>query len=164
MSDLITQAEFARRHGVTRQAVHDLVSRQVIRLTPEGLLDEQAATEAIARTRDPARETKLVGIPGGAQGNVEHLASFQSAKTRRELAEAALAEHKLAIETGRYADIDAVRSAWCNLAALIGARLRTLCNSPEIPEVARSAVARMVNGLLEDLAKHDPQDLIKRAD
>jgi predicted DNA-binding protein (UPF0251 family) len=42
-AQLVTQSEFARRRGVSRQAVHRLIGRGRIPLTKDGLIDVRRA-------------------------------------------------------------------------------------------------------------------------
>lgn len=111
---LITQAEFARRHGISRQAVNDYVTRGIIALHG-GLIDEAEALQSIADKRDPARKSKLISgeqplsdppapTPPAPDNKGEadlpttdESLSFHAAKTRRETAEASKSELQLAM-------------------------------------------------------------------
>lgn len=106
----ITQAEFARRHGVSRQAVNDLIVRGVITLTADRMIDEAIALDAITASRDPARVGKIISgpeinmtsadIPSPATATAgqpvpptaDEAISYHAAKTRREHAMAKIAE------------------------------------------------------------------------
>lgn len=55
---LVTQSEFARRRGVSRQAIHRLVRKGRILLTESGLIDVRAAEMALAIRRPGGRPRK----------------------------------------------------------------------------------------------------------
>ena len=162
---LVTQAEFARRYGVTRQAVGDLVARGVIPLVDE-LVDEAAAIAAIARSHDPARPSKVLeaaraaGLPVAPSAE-EEARSFNEAKTRRELAEAKRAELRLAKESGELVELAAVVTAWSNLVNAARTRLLAVSSSPDIPDALRPVIAARIGEALQELADHDPGSLVE---
>ncbi|MCC7173242.1 MAG: hypothetical protein IT459_22530, partial [Planctomycetes bacterium] len=162
---LVTQAEFARRYGVTRQAVGDLVARGVIQLVDE-LVDEAAAIAAIARSHDPARPSKVLeaaraaGLPVAPSAE-EEARSFNEAKTRRELAEAKRAELRLAKESGELVELAAVVTAWSNLVNAARTRLLAVSSSPDIPDALRPVIAARIGEALQELADHDPGSLVE---
>lgn len=118
----ITQSEFARRHGVSRQAVNDLISRGIIALTADRMIDEAVALEAITASRDPARVGKIISgpeiemtvsdipPPAAVQSGLpipptaDEATSYHAAKTRREHALAKIAEIDLKIAELDYAE------------------------------------------------------------
>ena len=57
---MITQAEWARRHGFSRQYVSKLVSRGVVRLV-DGKIDPAQADAALAALRQPAKPLRRSG-------------------------------------------------------------------------------------------------------
>ena len=135
----ITQAEFARRHNVTRQAVNDWVTRGVVRLHAGGI-DEAEALADISNVRDPARKSKLAAsvsasptpetTPEG-QGDLptaEQASSFHKAKTRREQAEAEMAELKLAQMSGDLLDRAETIKAITDTAATLSSTLDLLAD------------------------------------
>lgn len=159
--ELITQAEFARRHGVSRQAVGDLVSRGVITLV-DGKVDERAALHAIANVRDPARAGKIIAGPeaemtvadvlkppsGDGQGDLptpEEAGAFHAAKTRREKAEASIAELKLQQLAGSLVDKGTTWQAITDATALL-----------------QSAVDRIADKLAERVAAESNSDACYR--
>lgn len=146
MGEPITQAEFARRHGVTRQAVNDWVARGVLSLV-EGKLDESAALEAIAAVADPARDQRILisgpasemssaealqsPAPAGTSAaaetpNPEEAGSFHAAKTRRERAQAELAELRLARERRELAPVTVLEDALARVSREIAVILEAL--------------------------------------
>jgi hypothetical protein len=143
MADLITQSEFARRHGVSRQAVNDWVTRGVLQLV-DGKLDEAGALEAIAAVADPARPQRiLISGPGadmpapeaapsaanaasGDTATPDEAGSFHAAKTRRERAQAELAEMRLAEKRRELAPITVLEDALSRVAREIAVILEAI--------------------------------------
>lgn len=180
MSDqeLITQAEFARRHGVTRQAVHDWVQRGVITLH-DGLVDEAEALAAIDQVRDPARVAKIVQLrqpalpftagagdqAPAAPGPAEQTASsFAQAKTRREEAEAAMAELRLQQMSGNLLERDPVIKAVTDAASMLGSGLDRLTDklAPRLAvESDEDAVRRLLTAEIDAL-RHEIATAITR--
>lgn len=178
---LITQAEFARRHNVTRQAVADWVKRGVIQLA-DGLVDEVVALAAIAAVHDPGRPSKVLTLISGPAptmtaaelpapaatapaaeapaSTTEESISFHQAKTRRELAEAERAELRLAKERGELVELDLVLATWANLVNAARTRVLAVATSPDIPETLRAITAKRLAEALEELAYHDPRQLV----
>jgi transcriptional regulator with XRE-family HTH domain len=124
---MLTQAEFARRHGVSRQAIWDWVNRGVVQLV-NGNVDEDQALAAIESVRDPARAGKILeGLasakPGPVPADYDRPApqqgEYAAAKTRREQAEASLAELKLRQQAGELIDAGKAFKAITDAATLI---------------------------------------------
>lgn len=105
MSDRVRQAELARRLGVSRQAIGDLVGRGILAVEVDGLIDEAEARAAIAANVHPAGKT-ATALPKDAPPNTDQPAtpeksiSYHDAKTLRELTEAKRAALKLRQEMG----------------------------------------------------------------
>lgn len=153
MPERITQAEFARRHNVTRQAVNDWVARGVVQLF-DGLVDETEALAAIARAADPVRESKiLISGPAGVataadlpvngsrrpegSGDLPTPAeaeSFHAARTRHQIALAAREEIKLAKDRGELVPVRIMEAALVRIATRIAAVLDAI-----EPKLAREA-------------------------
>lgn len=100
MNAKVSQAEFARMHTVSRQAVNDLVSRGIIQLDENGKLDPISALEEIQKKTNPAK-SKIVGVsvlknedPADNKINREDEAilSYHEARTQRERFEAKIVE------------------------------------------------------------------------
>lgn len=95
MGELVSQAEYARRKGVSRQAIHELVKRGVIPLA-DGKIDPAIADSKIGEHLDPGRAKTLGegeddeprdGAPASAG-----MSEYQRAKIHRETFEGKLAE------------------------------------------------------------------------
>lgn len=175
----ITQAEFARRHNVSRQAIGDLVTRGIVELDPANLLDEAQALASIAASRDPARAGRIISgpelpeVPTTAQQateqgqgdlpSTEEATSYHAAKTRRERAEANMAELKLAEKVGQLVRMDqlepeltrmfaAFRSVVMQMPSSIKADLDTLYGI----DIDQQLLQDRFNDALEQLAGYQP--------
>lgn len=115
MGELVTQSEAARRFGVTRQSVHDLVTRGVLPLT-NGKVDLEVASDLLKRRLDPGRSKILQLVPpaatpapeAAAPGDDAPVTSFQVARTLREKYNALEARLRYEQACGRLVDAERV--------------------------------------------------------
>jgi hypothetical protein len=130
-----TPAALARLLGVSRQAVADLIKRQIIPIDSAGLIDVDLARHAITNRVRPSG--KAATAAAGGQVEAPHAAatppldqareqannsatsdattSYHVAKTLREVAEARIAQLKLAEMRGDLIRADEVRSTQARL-------------------------------------------------
>lgn len=163
----MTQAEYARRRGVSRQYVSKLVKSGTIRLEPDGLLDPAKADAAIRRVADPSRSlgqpqtnrleeryddyqatpTARAVSPSGDRPTFHEIKSVTEAlrakKLRREEAEA---EGRLVPKTEVQRDgFEAARQTRNRVLALpmaLAGRLVTMTNEREIAALLRDELTR----------------------
>ena len=108
MRELVTQAEYARHRGVTKQAVSKAVKAGKIRLL-DGLIDPREADQTWLR-RDVQTSAPPVQGPAvrpaapAPEGPRLTAADYWEAKAARERAQAALAELELAEREGKLVD------------------------------------------------------------
>jgi len=108
MRELVTQAEYARHRGVTKQAVSKAVKAGKIRLL-DGLIDPREADQTWLR-RDVQTSAPPIQVPAvrpaapAPEGPRLTAADYWEAKTQRERAQAALAELELAEREGKLID------------------------------------------------------------
>lgn len=102
-SPLASQAELARMLGVSRQAINDLIKRQIITMGADGRIDVELARVAIANRVRPSGKTAgnppptaAAEPPPDAAHPHDAALSYHVAKTLREAAEAKIAQLKLA--------------------------------------------------------------------
>lgn len=104
----ITLAEFARRMGVSKQAVHKMVKSGFIPRREDGLLDEDEARSAYIRNVDPMRRK-------AGKGDEAELPEVTAVKTLDDAAEAISLIRRVLAEEGRGMDgppsYDDVRTA-----------------------------------------------------
>jgi hypothetical protein len=138
---LITQSEWARRHGFSRQYVSRLVRQGVLRLV-DGRIDPAAADAALAARREPARPPRRaaqpapeprpaaapdwlpepsptaaradppLSLPAGGAGDLSTL--LLKTRIKSEVERGRLLELKAKVEAGKYVDADEVKVAAFN--------------------------------------------------
>ena len=137
---LISQSEYARRRGVSRQYVSRLVKQGVIALE-NGKVDPVQADAAMAARRNPARperrkqvktETQRVRgmppqdaavsaepvqLPGSGSGDLPKM--LLKTRIKSELEKGKLLEIKARVEAGKYVDADEVKVAAFNKARIV---------------------------------------------
>lgn len=168
-----TVREWAEAVGISRQAAYKAVTRCAIPVDEHGLVDPEQATQLYrARTRARAHRLRPAAAPAtttrasrnakhapGARndaagastprGNGDH---YMLARARRERAEAALAEMRLAEASGRLVDAQAVRAAY---GARVAAVRDGLLQMPArlAAELAREGDESSVRRMLEDAVR-----------
>jgi hypothetical protein len=158
-----TVRAWAEAVGISRQAAYKAVARCAIPVDAHGLLDPDEATQLYrARTQARAHRLRLATAPAAStrasrkakhaadgstpRGNGDH---YMAARARRERAEAALAEMRLAEISGRLVDAQAVRASY-------GARVAAVRDGfLQMParlaaELAREADAAKVRAMLDE--------------
>ena len=160
----------ARKLGVSRQAVHDLVKRGIIQKTDHGFIDEAAAIEAISNQVRPSSKisqtlaeqaTPAQQIPpehAAAAADQETATSYHVAKTLREAAEARIAQLKLAELKGELIRVDAIRSALSSVISAareallqIPARLAPVVAAESDPAAVHQAIDKEIHAALAQL-------------
>lgn len=169
---LVSQAEYARQRGVSRQYIGQMVAKGVIRLQGRKV-DPAQADAALAAVREPARPerratpkaepalkplvpaTELPALPQG--GDLPTL--LLKTRIKSEVEKAKLLEIKARVEAGKYVDADEVKVAAFNKARVVR---DALMNIPErlaavlAAETDASRVHAMltseIRAALEDLA------------
>ena len=117
----LTESGLARELGVSRQAIHDLVKRDILTKDKDGLIDVEMAKIALANRVHPSsktaaalQSTQPADTPPPSTAETEpdgtEITSYHVAKTLREAAEAQMARLKLAEMQGALIRIDAVKA------------------------------------------------------
>jgi len=131
---LVSQAEYARRRGVSRQYVGQMVAKGVIRLTGRKV-DTDQADAALAAVKEPARSERRRKVPAAvpdvptlpqAGGDLPTL--LLRTRIKSEVEKAKLLEIKARVEAGKYVDADDVKLAAFNKAREVR---DSLLNIPE---------------------------------
>jgi transcriptional regulator with XRE-family HTH domain len=150
MRELVSQAEFARRIGVSPQYVSKMVKNGVIKLRSKKV-DVQQATNALAATREPARSSSalLDGAVKTTSGDISSLSLEQllvlrerisssspaeqsasqdllDARLANERHKARLNELKVRREEGSLVDAEQVALDFANVAAIVQQKMRTI--------------------------------------
>ena len=167
--NLTTIAEWAKLQGISRQSAYDAVTRCGIPVT-DGKVDPEYATllykkytrpRANGQRADPLASGAPPSTPAGTGGpeSVAKVPGYDTSRARREAAEAAAAEIKLAEMTGQFllkSDVDSVafeaaralRDGLMNCARRIAADVAPLRTAEECEEV----IEREHRALLASLA------------
>lgn len=171
----VRPAELARRLGVSRQAVSDLVRRGILTPDANGRIDEAAARAAIlasvhptsktvqaAQASAPAPIAPVAAAPAVAPAAPQPEAAatnYHVAKTMREAAEAHIARLKLAEMRGELIRTDAVRAVMSNIFATtreavlqMPARLAPLLAAESDPAAVQNLLHAELHAALESLA------------
>jgi len=133
MHMLVSQAEYARRRGVSRQYIGQMVAKGVIALQ-DRRVDVAQADAALASMREPARPQRRVNPksepasptvnakiepPALPQGGGDLPTLLLKTRIKSEVEKAKLLEIKARVEAGKYVDADDVRSAAFNKARVV---------------------------------------------
>lgn len=107
MTERVTPSELARHLGVSRQAIYNLQERGALQRDPDGKLDLDVATAAIAAAVHPFGKTAAAVNPAAPATPPSKPASidYHQAKTLRELTEAKIAKLKLLEMQGKVVPI-----------------------------------------------------------
>lgn len=117
MTQLVSQAEWARQQGFSRQYVSKLVRQGTIRLK-DGKVDDAQAQTALAAIREPARsatpsppphKTSSDPLPSGNGQDLSTLLLKSRIKT--EVERGKLLETKARLESGKLVEADEIRIA-----------------------------------------------------
>lgn len=177
----MTQAEYARHRGCSREAVRKAIeSGRITTFGPEKLIDavladaqwqrntrprapgvapsSAGAADAPAAAVRPVAAGPDPGAPAYGGGYGGEGGSYEEARTRRELAEASIAEMKQAEMEGLLIRVDALRAAWA--AKISGARDALLqIPSRVAPVLAAETDLVAVTALLEAELRQALSDL-----
>jgi hypothetical protein len=161
MPNLTTVAKWAESLGISRQAGYDAIKRCDIPTT-DGKVDPEYATLLYKRnTRERAngQRAPLPATAGGEENTLAKVPGYDTSRARREAAEAATAELKLAELAGKFllkSDVEnatfeiarALRDGLNNCARRIAAEVASLSTADECEDV----IDRENRALLENLA------------
>lgn len=164
----LTESGLARDLGVSRQAVHELVKRQILSKDKDGLIDvEMAKLALLNRVRPSAKTAQTISetptpapVAEPAPQQATEITSYHVAKTLREATEAQISRHKLLEMQDKVvakADIDAalfeisraVRDGLTNCAKRIAAEVAGI---PTIPE-CEAVIEREHRSILQNMNK-----------
>lgn len=118
MSEGVTQAQFAREIGKSRQYVSKLVSAGKLPVLPTGKLDSAVCHEVLRRLRDPARDLAKRNDPPATwdddlADDGEDRGSYNQVAIQHKRAQAHLAELELRKRSGELVDkVDVEREAF----------------------------------------------------
>jgi len=172
---LVSQAEYARRRGVSRQYIGQMVAKGVIALK-DRKVDTDQADAALAAVREPARPerstkpksdpapnpavaaTDLPALTQGGAGGGDLPTLLLKTRIKSEVEKAKLLEIKARVEAGKYVDADEVKVAAFNKARVVR---DALMNIPErlAAVLAAETDAARVHALLSAEIRSACEDL-----
>jgi hypothetical protein len=141
-------AEYARRRGVTAEAVRQAVKAGRIKLT-RGKIDAARANREWKANTHPRHGGKRRGVVPGVAGGEAGADTYLAARTKREGAAARLAELEVLRQEGRLVDIADVREKVFR--ASRGARDLVLSIADRItPRVTGVAESHLVHAIIRE--------------
>lgn len=161
---LISQSEWARRQGFSRQYVSKLISEGKIKLI-NGMISENQANAALEIQRNPSLPQYRSGESSYKRTeNVNEL--FAKARLKNEIERGKLLEAKVKEEVGRLIDAEEVRKTAfamgriirdgiLNVPGRVSALLATISDASQIHEI----LTKELRQVLEELSNDDAEDL-----
>mgnify|MGYP003528583656 CR=1 FL=1 len=168
----------ARELGVSRQAVHDLVKRNIIPKDKDGLIDVELAKVALLNRVRPSGKTNTAiqekstgptpaAMPIAPAADVDEnteITSYHVAKTLREAAEAQIARHKLgemqqrlvektAVDKAFFEAARGLRDGMTNCSRRLAAEVATLSTPGECEEVIAKELRHLLDAFSRQLAQ-----------
>ena len=110
---LISQAEWARKQGFSRQYANQLVKEGTLKAV-EGKIDEAQADTALAAIRDLSKTEKR-----SCQASTELSTLLLKTRIKNEMERGKLLEARAKVEKGEFIAVDAVKQAAFNKARIV---------------------------------------------
>lgn len=180
---LISQAEWARTQGFSRQYVNKLVKNGTIRLI-HGKVDPEQAARDLEPTYDPARPLQRKGLPleaaaapgapspatGRASSTLSDMpagdvtAMYQKARLKCEMLKAKLLENREKVETGKLIDAEEVEKAAFDFGRSIRAAWEAWPNRVAGPMGAELGIdMRIIRSVVEKYVREHLTELADRS-
>ncbi|RJX35655.1 MAG: hypothetical protein C4525_03100 [Desulfarculus sp.] len=177
MPELIIQAEYARRRGVSRAAVSKWVKRGLVPVDQEtGKINPEAADAALDANRDPSRTPprppgpKQVRVPGEGELKPRELTDLTKARTVREAVKAQREKFELDKETGKlvrrqevedaaFLAVRTLRDQLRGMPAKLAPRLALADTPAKAAEILEAEITEHLEGLsakFQKLARQQP--------
>lgn len=159
--ELITQTEFAREIGVSKQYVCYLVKQGIVELK-NGLVDREQANEALMTIQDPSQPLRRKnGENGDGRKNTSNLSTMLlKTRIKNEVERGKLLEAKAKAEIGELVSIEEVKTEAFNTARVVR---NNLLNVPDrVSELLASITdAKKIHELLTKEIKTALESLSK---
>lgn len=110
---LISQAEWARKHGFSRQYANQLIKEGTLK-SVEGKIDEEQADMALAAIRDLSKTEKR-----SSQESTELSTLLLKTRIKNEMERGKLLEARAKVEIGELVSVDEVKQAAFNKARIV---------------------------------------------
>lgn len=157
---LITQKEWSRRQGFSKQYANTLVRDKIIPLT-NGLIDEEKANAILASIRNPnqpLRRTQLTGSPQQRDDDLPTL--LLKTRIKNEIERGKILETRAKSEIGQLVSIESVKNAMfakgriirdgiLNIPDRVSALLATINDASQIHEI----LTKELRDVLEEISR-----------
>lgn len=120
----ITQAEWAREKGFSRQYVCSLVKKGIVELK-DGLIDQEQANEAVAAIRDPSQPLRRKNY---SESGEKLSMILLKTRIKNETERGKLLEAKVKAEIGKFVSIEEVKTEAFNVARVVRNNLLNIPN------------------------------------
>lgn len=152
---LISQAEWARKHGFSRQYANQLVKEGTLKAV-EGKIDEEQADMALAAIRDLSKTEKR-----NSQESTELSTLLLKTRIKNEMERGKLLEARAKVEIGELIAVDEVKQAAFNKARIVRDNLlnipdrvanllASVDNASKIHELLSQEIRNSLEGLSRD--------------
>ncbi|MFT4314366.1 MAG: hypothetical protein AB3P11_04690 [Wolbachia pipientis] len=121
----ITQTEWAREIGVSKQYVCYLVKKGIVELE-DGLIDREQANEAIAAIRDPSQPLRRKNPENENASNLSTM--LLKTRIKNEMERGKLLEAKAKAEIGELVSVEEVKTEAFNVARVVRNNLLNIPN------------------------------------
>lgn len=115
--ELISQAQWAKKHGFSKQYAGQLVKSGTIKLT-NGKVNPQQADNALLALRNPAHEQRRSGFSSGGD-NTDLSTLLLKTRIKNEVEKGKLLEARAKAESGELVNADAIKEAAFNKARVV---------------------------------------------
>ena len=112
----ITQTEWAKELGVSKQYVCYLVKRGIVELK-DGLIDPEQANEAVKAVRDPSQPLRRKGGDGSSTSDLATM--LLKTRIKKEMEQVKLLEAKAKAEVGELIPVEEVKTEAFNVARVV---------------------------------------------
>jgi len=155
MAELMTQAEYARRIGVTHPRINTLVKRGIVKLQ-NGKINPKQADEAIENYTDPTRRKAKTDTSVISEN------SFIKARTIRENYKAALSKLEYEEKIGKLIEVEKVKNVFFRKARIVRDNLLNIPDriamrliNKKDPDEIKQILEKEIRQVLEELSNND---------
>lgn len=161
--ELITQTEWAKEQGFSKQYVCYLVKNGIVELK-DGMIDREQANESLEATSDPSQPRRRKSMGNSERSSSDLATMLLKTRIKNEIERGKLLEAKAKAEIGELVPIDEVKTAafstarvvrdnLLNIPDRVSALLASLSSSEKIhqtlTEEIRTALEELSQGKLE---------------
>lgn len=112
----VTQTEWAKEQGVSKQYVCYLVKKGIVQLE-DGLIDREQANRAVEAIRDPSQPLRRKG--GGERSTSDLSTALLKVRIKNEMEKGKILETKAKAEIGELVSVEEVKTEAFNVARVV---------------------------------------------